>query len=43
MFTKEAELFLSEKLFNVNGNFLSNFQVINNNCFLTTVIAAIKV
>lgn len=29
MFTKEAKLFLSEKLLNydINGNFLSNFQI----------------
>lgn len=44
-FTKEAKLFLSKKLFNfdINGNVLGNFQIINNNCFLTIMIAAIKV
>lgn len=45
MVTKEAKLFISEELlnYNINGNFLSYFQIVNNNCFLTTMIAAIKV
>lgn len=45
MFIKEAKFFISEKLltFDIKGNFLSNFQIINSNLILTTIIAAIKV
>lgn len=45
MFIKEAKFFISEELltFDIKGNFLSNFQIINSNLILTTIIAAIKV
>lgn len=44
-FIKEAKFFISEELltFDIKGNFLSNFQIINSNLILTTIIAAIKV